>query len=317
MTRQPHDQFAKQYLAELLAPLGQVETSREVSGEVRQVDVSFIPAPQPAADSQILGLLGQMVSSLCLLEPFRNQPSKTEIRNCILKLFSVHSEMQRRARREDEELPETDLPHLWVIATSASLPLLDSFGFKLDLDNWLTGVYFLGTSLKTSVVVINQLPQIPETLWLRILGKGTTQRQAIEELIALPPGHPLRRNVLELVSTWRLHITNQENQTEDERELIMNLSPAYLQWRENTLREGRQEGLQEGLQTGIKTGIQAGKREVVENLLRAKFGTIDEALSSAIALWLQLPPEEFARLQLQLANLSREELLARLGIGES
>ena len=123
--------------------------------------------------------------------------------------------------------------------------------------------------------------------------------------------------LLELVSTWRLHITNQENQTEDERELIMNLSPAYLQWRENTLREGRQEGLQEGLQTGIKTGIQAGKREVVENLLRAKFGTIDEALSSAIALWLQLPPEEFARLQLQLANLSREELLARLEIRES
>jgi len=30
MTRQLHDQFAKQYLEELLAPLGQVETSRDV-----------------------------------------------------------------------------------------------------------------------------------------------------------------------------------------------------------------------------------------------------------------------------------------------
>ncbi|HEY9893646.1 MAG TPA: hypothetical protein V6D37_17990 [Candidatus Sericytochromatia bacterium] len=35
MTRQAHDQFAKEYLAELLAPLGDVETSRDVSSEVR------------------------------------------------------------------------------------------------------------------------------------------------------------------------------------------------------------------------------------------------------------------------------------------
>jgi len=35
MTRQPHDQFAKQYLAELLASLGQVEISREIIAEVQ------------------------------------------------------------------------------------------------------------------------------------------------------------------------------------------------------------------------------------------------------------------------------------------
>jgi hypothetical protein len=39
MTRFPHDQFAKQYLKELLSPLGGVETSRKVSGEVREIDV--------------------------------------------------------------------------------------------------------------------------------------------------------------------------------------------------------------------------------------------------------------------------------------
>ena len=63
MTRQPHDQFAKQYLEELLAPLGQIETSREVSPEVRQIDVWFVPAPQPATDPQVLGLLGQMAAT--------------------------------------------------------------------------------------------------------------------------------------------------------------------------------------------------------------------------------------------------------------
>jgi hypothetical protein len=141
------------------------------------------------------------------------------------------------------------------------------------------------------VVAINQLPPTPETLWLRILGRGATQEQAIAELIALPLGNPLRRNVLELISIWRVNLQRKENLTEDERELIMNLSPAYLQWREDTLREGRQE--------------------VVENLLRERFGNIDEALSRVIEPLLQLSSQESVRLVLRL---SREELLARFGI---
>lgn len=66
MTRFPHDQFAKEYLAELLAPLGEVQTSRDVFGEVRQIDVWFAPLPQAGADPQGLGLLGRFASSPCL-----------------------------------------------------------------------------------------------------------------------------------------------------------------------------------------------------------------------------------------------------------
>jgi hypothetical protein len=74
MTRQPHDQFAKQYLAELLTPLGTVEVSREVSDEARQIDLYFAPAPTPPTEPPSLGLLSKLVSSPCLIEPFRNQP---------------------------------------------------------------------------------------------------------------------------------------------------------------------------------------------------------------------------------------------------
>ena len=38
MTRFIHDQFAKQYLTELLTPYGQVETSKDITAEVRQID---------------------------------------------------------------------------------------------------------------------------------------------------------------------------------------------------------------------------------------------------------------------------------------
>lgn len=295
MTRTPYDQFAKQYLAELLAPLGEVETSREVAGEVRQVDVWFAPASdvEPAAQRQILGLLGQMASTACLLEPFRNQPAWVEIRSCLLKLFSIHSEIQRKARREENSLPEADLPRLWVLSPSCSPRLLEAFGAIPDAaGNWPEGVYFLPAAMRTALVAINQFPRTEETLWLRLLGNGSTQRQAVNEVTALPPGHPLLNNILELLSNWRITVEASQNLSDDERELIMNLSPAYLKWREDTLLEGMREE----------------RRATINNLLKVRFGTLDEELSAIIEPLLQLSPEAFTRL---LLTASREELLAQ------
>lgn len=41
MTRFIHDQFAKDYLEELLKPYGEVQGSSRVAGEVREIDVLF------------------------------------------------------------------------------------------------------------------------------------------------------------------------------------------------------------------------------------------------------------------------------------
>nr|WP_306423322.1 hypothetical protein [Nostoc favosum] len=76
----------------------------------------------------------------------------------------------------------------------------------------------------------------------------------------------------------------------------MNLSQAYQQWEETT----KQQGVQEG--------VQLERRQVVENLLRFRFGSVDEELSKIVDSLLQLTPEEFTPLCLQL---SREDLLAR------
>ncbi|MCU0518806.1 MAG: hypothetical protein MUC60_18465 [Oscillatoria sp. Prado101] len=159
MTRQPHEQFAKQYLEELLAPLGQVETSREVSPEVRQIDVWFVPAPQPATDPQVLGLQGQMAATASLFEPFRNSPKPEEVLDCQSKLNEVRRDLRRRSRREERPFSETDWPRLWVLSPSCSARLLNEFGAKLDESgNWPAGVYFLPEFQKTALVAINKLP---------------------------------------------------------------------------------------------------------------------------------------------------------------
>ncbi|MEA5502389.1 hypothetical protein VB735_04550 [Halotia wernerae UHCC 0503] len=290
MTRKPHDQFAKQFLEELLSPLGKVEANKEVIDEARQVDVLFSPAPQ--AQGSNLGLLGRIaLLNTALLEPFRNQPSKTEVRNCLTKLFTVMADSQRKAKRENITIAEDSLARLWILSLSASPGLLESFGAKLDLENWTTGVYFLPAGARTAILAINELPVTDETLWFRLLGRGTIQQQAVKELVALPPENLIRRNVLEIVYRWRISVMTQTDLTEDDQELIMNLTQAYEEAR--------------------AAAVQEGQRQVVENMLRYRFSSVDEELTRIVDSLLQLPPEEFARVLLELTNLSREELLSK------
>ena len=55
MTRFIHDQFAKDYLEELLSPFGTVQAPRRVAAEVREIDVWFSPASENQASTETLG----------------------------------------------------------------------------------------------------------------------------------------------------------------------------------------------------------------------------------------------------------------------
>ncbi|MDM8563910.1 hypothetical protein QUF54_11205, partial [Candidatus Marithioploca araucensis] len=67
-----------------------------------------------------------------------------EIRQCLLKLFSVHGELARQAQKQQKtqkqqnsnkrkSLSEEALPRLWFITTSASDNLLNFFDARLRL----------------------------------------------------------------------------------------------------------------------------------------------------------------------------------------
>jgi hypothetical protein len=312
MTRFPYDQFAKDYLKELLQPLGAVETSRKVAAEIREIDVYFAPSPQPSSDKIELGLLGKFAAQTALFEPFRNAATPAEIRSCMNKLFDIFADLKRQNKSDSNRIVESELPFLWIISPTASASLLEGFRARLDEESWGVGVHFLGDYFRTAIVAIHQLPRTQETLWLRILGKGRVQQQAIDELEALPQDHPLRSKAIDLLLNLKTTIEVNQNLDEEDRELIMRLSPLYEQKLAEAKQEGIQEGIREGIQEGIREGIQEGmqteRRTVIENLLQIRFGSLDEELRAIIDPMLALSPEEFTPL---LLRLSREELLTR------
>ena len=302
MTRFIHDQFAKQYLTELLISYGQIEMSKDITSEVRQIDVLFTPASPFPDGIESLGLLGRMAknSSYTIFEPFRNAVSKSEIRSCMGKLFDIHADLERQTKRNNTRINEEELPYLWIFTPTASADILESFNFTLDEENWGKGIYFLGKALKTVLIVIHQLPTTPETLFLRVLGRGKIQRQAVEELEALSENSPFLTNIIQLVHDLIAVLSARQEKEhdidQDDQELIMKLSEMYQQQLAEIKKQEREEG------------ILRERRAMIESIIQVRFGELDSELATIIDQVIAMTREEFTPLLLQL---SREELLAR------
>jgi hypothetical protein len=246
MTRNPFDQLSKQLMEELLSPYGQVQINKEVLGEPRYIDLWFSPQPGGGPDPSILGLLGRLTTHPCLIEPFRNAPTASELESCLLKLYSIRIDSRREAKREKRQLSDEQLPHLWILTPTASQDFLQSIGGH-EVEGWLAGVYFTLNAFHTRVIVIHQLPEIDETLWLRLLGKGGTQQRAIAEVLSLPTSDPRREMALRLLVSWKVTIESTGEVDLEERELAMALSQAYLEWEKKTEQRGIQQARLEDL----------------------------------------------------------------------
>jgi hypothetical protein len=188
MTQFPHDQFAKNLLESLLAPGGQVTTALTIDSEVREIDVYFNPTNNPSRISD-LGLLARCATKPAVFEPFRNLVSTAEIRSCMSKLYDLHRETVRQAKKDSRKITDAELPMLWILTPTLVAPTLTGFG-AINEVSWGNGMYLFRPLQKTGIIVIHQLSTISETLWFRLLGKGKVQQQAISEVAALPVDSP-------------------------------------------------------------------------------------------------------------------------------
>jgi hypothetical protein len=252
MTRTPFDQLSKQYLEEFLEPLGKVERQYEVPGEAKYIDVWFVPNPESVRVND-LGLLGQMAQKPSLFEPYRDIPSRTEVRVSVMKLVWVQEDERRKAHKE--EIPEDEQPVLWILAASTSQPLLDAANVIID-PAYPTGVYFTADIFKTAIVAIDQLPESPDTLLLRVLGRGRTQKRAIEEVLSLPANAPRKNQILRLVASWKVRMDISELTEFGQQEEIMAMTEAFLTWEQETKDQAQREGQQQE------------RRSIALNLLR-------------------------------------------------
>jgi hypothetical protein len=232
-----------------------------------------------------LGLLGRLAQTPCLLEPYRNPVTIEGIIACLSKLFTVREQLQREAHRNQQPLLAENIPRLWILTPTASQRIITAFS-ALNNPDWGEGIYFLPPALTTAIIVLHQLPETPETLWLRLLGRGGTRTRAIDELEALSPSHPFKSASLKLLYNLSRNLQALPKRTQEERKFIMRLAPLYEQDREAAIQQGEAIGLQkgriEGIQQGEAIGLQKGEAKVVLRLLNRRFGQLPPHITETI-----------------------------------
>ncbi|WP_228056764.1 hypothetical protein [Microcoleus sp. LEGE 07076] len=185
------------------------------------------------------------------------------------------------------------MPRLWILTPTASELLLDSFGFRVpeESEGWGKGVYFLTEVWRVGLIAIHQLPRSPETMWLRMLGRGRVQQGAIAELSALPVDNPLRTNALQLL--YILQANLQANTPpipagdDEDQELVMAIAPLFQQHLEAAQQQGREER----------------QRMILESFLQVRFGELDPRTSALILPISSLHIADFTLLLVQLSTL--------------
>jgi hypothetical protein len=137
----------------------------------------------------------------------------------------------------------------------------------------LRGIYESPPLQYTRLVVVSELPVARDTLFVRLLGAGSTLRQALAELQAGPAEAPERRLVLPVLLRLRLTVpTDPAQQTSDDQEFLMDTQDIVENWR----REAVQEGLQQGLER---------ERKLLLRLLRRRFGAeVDGEIERRVAV---------------------------------
>lgn len=246
MPHTPHDQFGKDLLGALLPlALGGTASPRVIAPDPLEVDLVALPGPEPNPLRSLLGLLGDLIEAETWFEPFRRGLTFEDIVASKAKLLLERSRAVRQAERQGQRLLERDLPTLWIITpTISSRVRTRAAAFRIVSDP--TGVWRLQGGDRCGVIAIHSLATTPDTLWLRLLGRGRVQQRAFQELAALDSKHPFRTCTLGALDRYRRRLAMRPSLSPEELELIRAADTSFEEYRAALIAVGVERGIEKG-----------------------------------------------------------------------
>ena len=114
------------------------------------------------------------------------------------------------------------------------------------LTEYGTGVYELSKFLRMGIVVIDRLPDSPQTLWLKMLGDKESARKAFGEIEQLSPERREKNDVIRTSLKYCVYLRGlpTESLTEEEQEFMRTMEDVDA-WYEAEIAEAQQRKQQE------------------------------------------------------------------------
>jgi antitoxin component of RelBE/YafQ-DinJ toxin-antitoxin module len=116
---------------------------------------------------------------------------------------------------------ERQNPFTWVLAVNCGDKLLNLCEAK-PLIEYGQGVYELSKLLRMGIVVIDRLPDSPETLWLKMLGDKESARKAFGEIERLSPERREKNDIIKTSLKYCVYLKGlpTESLTQEEQDFM-------------------------------------------------------------------------------------------------
>jgi hypothetical protein len=291
------DNFSKAYTTALYQTKGEVKTNIQVKNDENlEIDLLFVANPQNSAwEDEDLGLFDRLMQvhpSICV-EHYSGYLNANHIIRCVTRMDLYGIEEKKAAEKRGDRFGKDQKPFTWMLATGCSANTLRSFGATPDLDLG-PGIYRVISGLSMGIVVIRSLPETPETLWLRGLGKDKILTKAFDNIRSLPKTKRERNDIVGVCIRHYKYL-NEKISTD-----LSSEEAAFMKTMQEIDTIYRAEMSQASLK-GEQKGRQEERTELILRLLNRRVGTVAIAIQTQIQA---LPLDQLGLLAEDLLDFS-------------
>ncbi|HWN69485.1 MAG TPA: DUF4351 domain-containing protein [Haliangium sp.] len=166
----------------------------------QRIDVAYVPK---ARDPR-LGVMDRMTAlGPGMFEYFASRPSRAAVNECLRKRLNFEHELALQAQRSgDSRLPRQ---WLWILSAGRPQRALREHG-AVPMNGWPTGFWRGSIDERLCFVLLRELPEEEDTLFLRLVARGSVGPRAMVELRQLPEDHPLRKGAMPVLIAYQANI---------------------------------------------------------------------------------------------------------------
>ena len=287
MAQYKHDRFFKFYIQSLYKTKGETLQNIQIrNDEDLEIDLMFTVEQEKSGWlSENLGLFDLLMQehSTLIIEHYSSYLEETDINKSItrknlywdrkqkelLENAKTKSELTSRERlsKEAKKQIENQNPFTWILTVNCSEKLLILCNAQ-PAEELGVGVYRLSPILRMGIVIIEQLVDSPETMWLKMLGNKKTARSAFKSIKQLSPERREKNDIISACIKYCVYLKDipTDSLTSEEEDFMKTMQEIDA-WYEAEINKARLEGKLEG----EFLGKLEGKIESASNIIRAKF----------------------------------------------